>query len=73
VRPEGPGLRNILLTTDVIPVPAGGGTESFVNVILLIAPGSAPNVELIEVGHVTVNANGVATVSFDGVTGGCRG
>ena len=52
---------------------SGASVTSFTNVTILVAPGAAPNLELIEVGHVTVNANGDTTVSFDNFRGGCRG
>jgi hypothetical protein len=50
----------------------GASTTGFVNVTQLIGPGSVPNLHLVEVGHVTVNANGMTTVSFDDLKGGCQ-
>lgn len=44
-----------------------------VNIINLISPGSAGNLVLKEQINVTVNANGVTTVSYDEIKGGCKG
>jgi hypothetical protein len=46
---------------------------SLTDVIRLISPGSGDNLVLTELMHVTVDANGSTTVSFDRVKGGCLG
>ncbi len=46
---------------------------SFVNVVRLISSGSAGNLVLTGIVHVTVDANGVPTAWFESTSGGCRG
>src|SRR6476661_8447407 len=52
---------------------SGPRVSGLVNIINLISPGSSDNLRLTQVAHVTVNANGVTTVEFEGIKGGCRG
>jgi hypothetical protein len=53
--------------------PAGATVTTFVNITRLIAPGSAPDLRFDEMMHITVNANGVTTVTFDNVRTSCAG
>ena len=51
---------------------AAGRTETAVTVFRIIGPGLAANVSVHEVSHITINANGVATVAFDKATEECK-
>jgi hypothetical protein len=50
-----------------------GFETTFTNSFSEISKGSAPNFEVYEVAHLTVNADGTVTASFDHFTAVCRG
>ncbi len=51
----------------------GTRVSKLVNIVNLISKGSAGNLVLQQLVHVTVNANGTVTAEFDTVKGGCKG
>jgi hypothetical protein len=50
----------------------GQSRETFVNRFDFIGQGSAPNFITHETSHVTVNANGTITITFDNFTASCK-
>jgi hypothetical protein len=49
------------------------GISHFVDHVMLVAPGSTLNTQVISNYHETINANGIVTVTFDSIMAACRG